>query len=359
MKDFVDQVQQVFREMDGNTAIEALGNEDSHFFHSIMQLDSSLSSGIFHSENLVGSDHSLVLPSQLFPCTSNQLEQLVFESASFPDCSASHQDFISYTDCNSLLNSSWDNISLSNAQSFSSSIVTPTDPQAQRLSGLLTVEEFFAQSDFCQLISPHNMSHSSGLMKGSSLSGRNSASLPTNSLQSSVTHALRSSDDAKCSMGIEPVGKKPVVWTESECISEKNSKMSSSNSLFSKLGLDQLLDTSPSSFEDQSSSAAKRRRTGSFSWSQNQVKFDGKMKSYNPEAKNNEVSSEDFKEVRSCIDDSCALDASSSKRHEEQSKTKKKKAKPGTKPRPKDRQMIQDRLGELRELIPNGEKVRN
>ncbi|XP_057773661.1 transcription factor EMB1444-like isoform X2 [Salvia miltiorrhiza] len=381
MHDFVDQVQQVFREID---VIEGVGNgshSDSHLFNSSMQLDSSLSSGIFRSENLIGADQSLVLPCQPFPCTSNQLEHLLLESPNFLDCSAYADDF-------SLLTSSWphlDNTSLSeprdeesckdsssnaplvlpqhssrdisNAQDLSSSMITPTDSKAERLSGLQTVEEFFAQ-----LISPHTArvgTDSSGLMKGSSLSGRSRTSFPTTSLQSSVTYALGPSGDAKCSMGVER------VRNESECISENNvgSKMSSSNSLFSKLGLDQLLDTSPSSldrspFEDQSSSAAKRRRTGNFSWSQSQVKFDGKLKSYNPEAKNNRVSSEDSKKtMRSCIDDSCRLDASTSRRHEEQVRTKKKKAKPGTKPRPKDRQMIQDRLGELRGLIPNGEKM--
>lgn len=35
----------------------------------------------------------------------------------------------------------------------------------------------------------------------------------------------------------------------------------------------------------------------------------------------------------------------------------KKKAKPGTRPRPKDRQQILDRMAELRELIPNGDKM--
>ncbi|XP_042007750.1 transcription factor bHLH157-like isoform X2 [Salvia splendens] len=337
MKSFVEQVQQVFREMDG---IEGVGNEtqlDSHFFDSSnMLFDSSLSNGIFHSENLMGAD-------------------LLLESANF-------LDFSDYGDC-STLTSSWphptslpepideesckDSISNaplilsrdSNAQDYTSSIITPTE----KLSGLLTVEEYFG------LYSPH----SNASTKGSRLSGTTSTSVPTNSLQSSATNALRSSDDAKCSMGVEAVRKNPVVWTGSDCISQKNVG-SNSNSLFSKFGLDQLLDTSsPCSFEDQLSSAAKRRRTGNFSWSPSQVKHVGEMKSYNPEAKNSLVS----KEPRSCVDDSCSLVASTSRRHEEQVRTKKKKAKPGSKSRPKDRQMIQDRLGELRELIPNGEKM--
>lgn len=480
MKDFVDQVQLLFRGMDESPEIEAIGNmphSDSRFFHSSMELDSALLSDIFHSEGFVGADHSLVLPSQPFPSTSdnqsrnlifqtsssienpvqsscNPLEQLLLESGNFFDCSATHQDLSHYNDC-SLLASSWPHLAsgIENSTSFSEprvhescnvnlsstslqvqqfskekpstqnlgSSISTAEFKAQRLSGLLTVEEFFMQSNFAkavskndmeendlsQWISPHtgnaltalvstDMSHSTGLTTGSSLSGSSTPihkldNLPTNSLQSSVTYAFRSSDDAKCSgmerqldtMGVELGSKKPIVWNgtlipESECISEKNvgSKMCNSNSLFSKLGLDQLLDgissASPSSydrsrFEDQSSSAAKRRKLNNSSWSQNQVKsegpsFDGKIKStYNPEAKNVEANSEySTKEPRSCIGDSSAMDAgktSSSMRQEEVMKTKKKKAKPGTRPRPKDRQMIQDRLAELRELIPNGEKM--
>ncbi|KAG6405414.1 hypothetical protein SASPL_133003 [Salvia splendens] len=329
MKSFVEQVEQVFREMDG---IEGVGNGtqlDSHFFDSSnMLFDSSLSSGIFHSENLMGAD-------------------LLLESVNF-------LDFSDYGDCSTLTTSFPEPIdeesckdSISNAplilsrdmsNTQDSSIITPTE----KLSGLLTVEEYFG------LYSPH----SNALMKGLRLSGTTSTSVPTNSLQSSVTNALRSSDDAKCSMGVKAVRENPVVWTGSDCISQN--VRSNSNSLFSKLGLDQLLETSsPCSFEDQSSSTAKRRRTGNFSWSQSQVKHVGEMKSYNPEPKNSLVS----KEPRSCVDDSCSLDVRTSRRHEEQVKPKKKKAKPGSKPRPKDRQMIQDRLGELRELIPNGEKM--
>lgn len=477
MKDFVDQVQLLFRGIDECPEIEAIGNEphsDSSFFHTSMELDSALSSGIFDSQCFVGSDHSFVLPSQPFPSTSdrqsrnlifqssssienpiqsscNPLDQLLLESGNFFDCSATHQDLSHYSDF-SLLTSSWPHLAsgLENNMSFSesrghescqnSSLNTPVNLsstslqgqqfskdmsstqslKAQRLSGLLTVEEFFVQSnfakavskteteenDFSQWISTHtgntltalvstDMSHSTGLIPGTSLSGSSTPiqkldSLPTNSLQSSVTYAFRSSDDVKCSeierqldtMGVEQGRKKPIVWNgtlipESECISEKNvgPKISNSNSLFSKLGLDQLLDgiasASPSydrsRFEDQSSSAAKRRKLNNSSWSQNHVKFegpsfDGKLKStYNPEAKSIEANSEDStKEKRSCIGDSSAMDAgktSSSMRQEEVMKTKKKKAKPGTRPRPKDRQMIQDRLAELRELIPNGEKV--
>ena len=48
-----------------------------------------------------------------------------------------------------------------------------------------------------------------------------------------------------------------------------------------------------------------------------------------------------------------------SKRPEEIGKSNRKRLKPGEnpRPRPKDRQMIQDRVKELREIVPNGAKV--
>ena len=51
--------------------------------------------------------------------------------------------------------------------------------------------------------------------------------------------------------------------------------------------------------------------------------------------------------------------ASQSKKPENLSKVSRKRARPGesTRPRPKDRQQIQDRVRELREIVPNGSKV--
>ncbi|KAI3453338.1 hypothetical protein Pfo_010001 [Paulownia fortunei] len=450
------------------------------------------------SEGFMEANHSLVLPSRSFPSTSdhqsrnsftasslienpiqigskstNQLEQLLLESGNFFDCSAT-QALSNNSDC-SVLTSSWphltsglyDNVSLSrpsdyescgnsslnahvnlastslqaqqfskymlNTQNFTASL-DPTDCEAQRPYGLLTLEELFQESDFAEAISKPvleddltqwfspqpgpsstpftallstDLSHATGLIPLSSLSGNNSPihmseNLPTNSIQSSVTDAFRSNPEVKCSgtsgidklfntLGAEPGYKKPLAWNEtlipvgtdvSECISEKyvGSKIRTSNSLFSKLGLDQLLDGiastsscsfAKSRFEDQSSPPAKRRKIDNFSWSHNQLKnedhfsFDRKMKTLNPvsdpETPNIELNCEaSTKEPDSCIDDSCTVDAgntSSSRRQVEPAKTGKKKAKPGTRPRPKDRQMIQDRLAELRELIPNGEKM--
>lgn len=57
------------------------------------------------------------------------------------------------------------------------------------------------------------------------------------------------------------------------------------------------------------------------------------------------------------IDDSCSIN--NTKKPEEGSKMVKKRARPGesTRPRPKDRQQIQDRVKELREIVPNSAKV--
>ncbi|XP_042503898.1 transcription factor LHW-like [Macadamia integrifolia] len=68
-------------------------------------------------------------------------------------------------------------------------------------------------------------------------------------------------------------------------------------------------------------------------------------------------------QVGSWIDDSYSMNAESAvvtqpKRTEEPATVTKKRARPGesTRPRPKDRQQIQDRIKELREIVPNGGK---
>lgn len=65
--------------------------------------------------------------------------------------------------------------------------------------------------------------------------------------------------------------------------------------------------------------------------------------------------------VEQGTDMKCSVSASTaySKKPEEISKSNRKRLKPGEnpRPRPKDRQMIQDRVKELREIIPNGAKV--
>ncbi|WOL07526.1 hypothetical protein Cni_G16270 [Canna indica] len=66
--------------------------------------------------------------------------------------------------------------------------------------------------------------------------------------------------------------------------------------------------------------------------------------------------------ICSWIDDSCSINTEGSAMNQsikpEESAKVKKRARPGesTRPRPKDRQQIQDRLKELREIVPNGAK---
>jgi hypothetical protein len=63
------------------------------------------------------------------------------------------------------------------------------------------------------------------------------------------------------------------------------------------------------------------------------------------------------------VDDTCSFNTTNSKgsqsNNPEGTKVAKKRAKAGesTRPRPKDRQLIQDRVKELREIVPNGAKV--
>ncbi|PIN02204.1 hypothetical protein CDL12_25283 [Handroanthus impetiginosus] len=461
-KDFVHQVKELFREMDCE-GIRFLDNEtpsDNQFLDSSMQFSSLLSCGISHSvhqnlkhgtdsEGFMEANHSLFLPPQSFASTSdnhsrnspfvtsspltenpiqidssstNQLEHLLLNAGSFFDCSATQE--LSNNSDFSVLISSWPHFSsgLEENVSFSKPSNYVSCKEAQRSSGLLTLEELFQESDFGDAISNHgleddlshlfspqpapftnllsnDLSNATGLIPSSSLNGNNSLihmpkNLPTNSTQSSVTDAFRSDHEVRCSdmSGIDKLFatlecKKEVDWNETlipigngDDLKYVGSKIPTSNSLFSKLGLDQLLDGiasnsscsfAKSRFEDQSSSAAKRRKIDNHSWSHEQEKtqglpsFDGKMKllspAYESDTRNIKLKSEvSTKETGSCIHDSWSIGAgstSSSKRQEEPAKTGKKKAKPGTRPRPKDRQMIQDRLAELRELIPNGEKM--
>ncbi|KVH95276.1 Myc-type, basic helix-loop-helix (bHLH) domain-containing protein [Cynara cardunculus var. scolymus] len=126
--------------------------------------------------------------------------------------------------------------------------------------------------------------------------------------------------------------------------------------LFSNLGIKELLEgisatsntASTSCIEDQVSSAAKRRKTGNSVW---------ETSSLQPVVYNKSLKSE----PGIWMSDAYSMDGSSTilqaKKQVESPKPTKKKAKPGTRPRPKDRQMILDRMAELRELIPNGEKM--
>ncbi|KAL7609558.1 transcription factor LHW isoform X1 [Lactuca sativa] len=128
--------------------------------------------------------------------------------------------------------------------------------------------------------------------------------------------------------------------------------------LFSNLGIKELFEgisgtsntPSTSCIEDQVSS--KRRKTGNSIWEMSN------SCSLQPVVYNKSLKIEPG---GSWVGDGYSMDGSSTilqaKKQTESSKPIKKKAKPGTRPRPKDRQMILDRMAELRELIPNGEKM--
>ncbi|KAG8382544.1 hypothetical protein BUALT_Bualt05G0088400 [Buddleja alternifolia] len=412
--DFVDQVKQLFTKMDKHRETNFIENRppsDNKFLDARMQFSSLSPRNISHyvnqnfqDEGFVEANDSLLFPSHSFPSTS----ELLLESANFFDCSASQAFSSNNSDC-SVPTSSWphlvstlkENVPFSKPSSFelsrdkitaqnSTSLLDQTDCRAQMSSGLLTLEALFQENDFVEtqfttLLST-NVSQATGLIPLSNLGGYNSPihkseNLPTNSIQSSLADAFGFNHEIKCSSSGFKI--KPESWNEtlipftndgelnysrneSECISEKcdvGSKVGTSNSLFSKLGLDQLLDGSASTstssclksrFEDQSSSALKRRKIDKNTWSHNQVKIQNLPNSY---GNNSEPS---IKEQCLSTGGSYSIDirnTSSSKWQEKPAKPGKKKAKPGTKPRPKDRQMIQDRLAELRELIPNGEKM--
>ncbi|XP_076929844.1 transcription factor bHLH157-like [Bidens hawaiensis] len=128
--------------------------------------------------------------------------------------------------------------------------------------------------------------------------------------------------------------------------------------LFSNLGIKELFEgvsgTSTSCIEDQVSSGSKRRKTENSVW---------EMGSLLPGEHNKNLmqKSEPIFKSEPWLGDGYSMDGSSTilqgKKQVEPTKPAKKKAKPGTRPRPKDRQMILDRMAELRELIPNGEKM--
>ncbi|KAI3693711.1 hypothetical protein L1987_76662 [Smallanthus sonchifolius] len=153
----------------------------------------------------------------------------------------------------------------------------------------------------------------------------------------------------------------------SGCISVSKSTQSIDNDLatlppkkglFSNLGIKELFEgisgTSTSCVEDQGLPCSKRRKTGNSIW---------EMGSFQPAvySKSFGQKSEPILKSEPWLGDGSSIDGSSTilqgKKQVEPTKSTKKKAKPGTRPRPKDRQMILDRMAELRELIPNGEKM--
>lgn len=409
-KDFVDQVRTVFRGMDKRQEMELSQTEppsDSLFLDPETRFSSLLSCGLLDSANQdlkhVADYEGFVESGNFFDCSATQalsnnsdcsvLTSLWPHLTSGLDQNPSFSTPSDYESCRDLsLN---DNVNSFLAQQLSEDMFNTHNLtcNAQTSTVLLTLDELFQERDFAEAISRPGLDDdpfqwfapqpgTTGLVPLSS-PVRMEENLPTNSIQSSTTDAFRSNAEGKCSgklfdtLGVDPGYKKPLGWYETlipvingDGFSSTGPKARASNSLFSKLGLDVLLDGTASTsscsfvnsrFEDQSSPAAKRRKTNNFNWSHNPVKVEGQMNLlnpvYDPETRNSSEAS--TKGPGPCIGDISVMDAgktSSSTRLDEP--VKKKKAKPGTKPRPKDRQMIQDRLAELRELIPNGEKVR-
>lgn len=258
-------------------------------------------------------------------------------------------------------------------------------------STLCTFDELFQAVD-CTTGNDDLFSQPMGLLSVSSSlkEDDNPTNVPlnclANSLQSSITSTLNFDGNEKCSnnshvennlfdsfvvdfddilMSIMNDGHFDFNTGTSECISEQN--VGPRKRLFSKLGIEELLDglsgssnvVYGSSFEDQLSFT--RRRTDSSLGSSDQLAglpcFAGSTNSsksvYNVGPKVGPKL-----EAGSWIGDKYSMNVGP-KKNVEPAKATKRKAKPGTRPRPKDRQLIQDRVSELRQLIPNGEKVLN
>lgn len=167
-----------------------------------------------------------------------------------------------------------------------------------------------------------------------------------------------------------------VSWSDIGCTS------SSQTGLFSTLGLEELLkgasraDSAANSTVDDQFPATKRRKTECSSSNFNRVQLEGLSISsgsinlmqhlHTLDRTNSASSRKDIpakSQVGLWINDSYSNNIvhnaiRESKKAKEPPKAMKKRAKPGqsTRPRPKDRQMIQDRLKELRGIIPDGGK---
>ncbi|KAL5747705.1 hypothetical protein ACOSQ2_025002 [Xanthoceras sorbifolium] len=236
---------------------------------------------------------------------------------------------------------------------------------------------------------------------------------PSNSMQSSISDAFMSDRQEKFGvvhgmendlfdgLGVDfEFGRAGECWEDymkpvsrsdhssistgiSECITQLDvcSTAGPRKGLFSELGLEELLNGLSSStsvtrcnLEDQLSTTKRRKLEGSSSNS-NQVQLTkfpssaGSMSfmqpAYNQEI-NNLVCKKDVlpkSQVGLWIDNSYSINAENGaaatpKKPEKPTKVSRKRARPGesTRPRPKDRQQIQDRLKELRGIIPNGVK---
>nr|XP_043622409.1 transcription factor LHW-like [Erigeron canadensis] len=126
-------------------------------------------------------------------------------------------------------------------------------------------------------------------------------------------------------------------------VGNESTVLGPSNGLFSNLGIDELLE-GISSTSHAIPSEAKRRKTENSIWAMSSLqtilhKSEPGLWIGNGHGMNH-----------------LSKDSPTKKKVEPPNATKK-KAKQGTRPRPKDRQQILDRMAELRELIPNGDKM--
>ncbi|CAN6585813.1 unnamed protein product [Malus baccata var. baccata] len=262
-------------------------------------------------------------------------------------------------------------------------------------------------NDFSQVI--ESTSVSSSLVKGDNLV-HVPVQTPANSIQSSVTNPFSANGHDKSVIiqsvdGLGPdfaCGQVGKCWEDTlmpatsggylatgtaliKCFSESEitgSMPGPRKGLFSELGLEELLNgksTTSSSvkcnLEDQSSTTRKRK-SECLSVNSNQVQLpwltglDTSTHSaksfYNLDRANSLGPKKDFfpkSQVGLWIDDSYSVNARSAVQDKQQKsevhpKNTKKRARPGesTRPRPKDRQQIQDRIKELKGIIPTGGK---
>ncbi|XP_073052121.1 transcription factor bHLH157-like [Primulina eburnea] len=399
----------------------------TQFHESTTQFMSSLSHGISHSmnqnilsdafsEDFLDLNSSMVVSSQLdnlflesgdifnFPATKelSSNSEISAVTSSWPHLTSRLSENAALSSLNANVNSaSTSSLEQDFSEEFTHSrysalLLDSSNCGTQRPSGLLTLEELFQENDFEEALSKsfpgddlskwfsplrgQNNTSFPAVLRSSDPRGCNS---PINIPEKVVRHCLSSITDT---FRTDHVKETQQDWSETlmpvvdcddlnfgaddtNCISQKcvqSDVGTISNSLFSKLGLDRILDGSASNsctfsqskFDIQSSSSAKRRKLESYLSGHDQVNyqdspiFDEKRKSLNNAAS--------LKEPGLCIGNRCsssAQNSSMSRGPDELKKSGKKKAKTGTKPRPKDRQMIQDRLVELRGLIPNGEKM--
>ena len=221
---------------------------------------------------------------------------------------------------------------------------------------------------------------------------------PACSSQSSLTNALDSCREAKpvvirannnglfAEVGLDfscdaktnppPVGCTGMRFTE--CTSEAgNSGAAPKKGLFSELGLEHLLKSgsksncssiSKSCIEDQLPLLKRRTEACQMANDHNQRSFESwGVKVMQPTTHGQQM--QDFGSLKECMTkaqsnswvdaQSCIAGVNAQSRTEDPPKATKKRARPGesTRPRPKDRQLISDRIKDLRDLIPNGAKV--